>query len=82
MELYLFTVNDNLLLQYEGLWLKCTAFGTGNWDCDDFNRFFLGLPTELQAGNNAYETIFHYMNPLVTLDILADGVILPHVAFK
>jgi len=33
-----------------GLWIKCTTYATGNWDCDDYDRLFLGLPTRLQAG--------------------------------
>ncbi|XP_078491414.1 claudin-1 [Ciona intestinalis] len=42
------TIRDSIV-RHEGLWIKCQTFNTGNWDCDDFNRFFLGLPTELQA---------------------------------
>ncbi|XP_078491419.1 claudin-18 [Ciona intestinalis] len=42
------TLNDSIV-RHEGLWIRCQTFATGNWDCDDFNRFFLGLPTELQA---------------------------------
>ena len=34
-----------------GLWIKCTMFMTGNWDCDDYDRIILGLPARLQAGN-------------------------------
>jgi len=33
-----------------GLWIKCTTYTTGNWDCDDYDRIFLGLPMRLQAG--------------------------------
>jgi len=39
-----------MIFQHQGIWVKCQSLPTGNWDCDDFNSFFLGLPTELQAG--------------------------------
>ncbi|CAK8679840.1 claudin-7-like [Clavelina lepadiformis] len=42
------TIRDSIV-RHEGLWIKCQTFQTGNWDCDDFNRFFLGLPTQLQV---------------------------------
>lgn len=32
-----------------GLWTKCTYISTGNWNCDAFDRFFIGLPPALQA---------------------------------
>jgi len=34
----------------KGLWKQCTTFAAGNWDCDDYDRLFLGLPARLQAG--------------------------------
>jgi len=34
----------------KGLWMQCTTFAAGNWDCDDYDRIFLGLPAQLQAG--------------------------------
>jgi len=34
----------------KGLWKQCTTFAAGNWDCDDYDRLFLGLPAKLQAG--------------------------------
>jgi len=43
------TIRDNLR-RHEGLWIKCVYYSTGNWDCDDFNRFLLGLPIDLQIG--------------------------------
>jgi len=43
------TINDNNL-KINGLWIKCTLYKTGNWDCDDYDRFILGLPARLQAG--------------------------------
>jgi claudin len=43
------TIRDNLR-RHEGLWIKCVYYSTGNWDCDDFNRFLLGLPLDLQIG--------------------------------
>lgn len=42
------TVNDNIV-NHKGLWLTCVSYSTGNWECDDFNTFFLGLGTMLQA---------------------------------
>jgi len=32
-----------------GLWTKCTYISTGNWNCDAYDRFFIGLPAALQA---------------------------------
>jgi len=32
-----------------GLWTKCTYLATGNWNCDAYDRFFIGLPRALQA---------------------------------
>lgn len=32
-----------------GLWTKCTWLSTGNWNCDAYDRFFIGLPAALQA---------------------------------
>lgn len=32
-----------------GLWTKCTFLATGNWNCDAYDRFFIGLPAALQA---------------------------------
>jgi len=32
-----------------GLWTKCTFISTGNWNCDAYDRFFIGLPAALQA---------------------------------
>jgi len=43
------TIRDNIQ-RHEGLWIKCMYYSTGNWDCDDFNRFLLGLPLDLQIG--------------------------------
>lgn len=31
--------------------MQCTTFAAGNWDCDDYDRIFLGLPAQLQAGS-------------------------------
>lgn len=42
------TVNDNII-RHKGIWVKCVTYSTGNWECDDFNKFFLGLPAMLQA---------------------------------
>ena len=32
-----------------GLWTKCTFLATGNWNCDAYDRFFIGLPAALQV---------------------------------
>lgn len=32
-----------------GLWSKCTFYNTGNWQCDQYDKFFLGLPAPLQT---------------------------------
>lgn len=42
------TVNDNIV-RHKGIWVNCVTYSTGNWECDDFNKFFLGLPAMLQA---------------------------------
>lgn len=42
------TVND-MIVSHKGIWVKCTSYRTGNWECDDFEKFFLGLPVVLQA---------------------------------
>ena len=34
-----------------GLWTKCTYLSTGNWNCDAYDRFFIGLPAALQVHN-------------------------------
>lgn len=41
--------NNDAVQKINGLWMKCTTYATGNWDCDDYDRIFLGLPTRLQA---------------------------------
>ncbi|XP_039273076.1 claudin-7-like [Styela clava] len=43
------TINDSIS-QHMGLWIECTSFSTGNWECDDYQKFFLALPAMLQAG--------------------------------
>jgi len=43
------TTRDSVI-SIEGLWIRCTTYATGNWDCDDYDRLFLGLPVRLQAG--------------------------------
>lgn len=32
-----------------GLWSRCTYYNTGNWQCDHYDTFFLGLPGPLQC---------------------------------
>lgn len=34
----------------QGLWSKCTFYNTGNWQCDQYDTFFLGLSAPLQTG--------------------------------
>lgn len=33
----------------QGLYTKCTFFATGNWQCEDYDKFFIALPTEIVA---------------------------------
>ena len=33
----------------QGIWWNCMFYSTGQWHCDDFDRFFIGLPAELQT---------------------------------
>ena len=28
----------------QGIWWNCMFYSTGQWHCDDFDRFFIGLP--------------------------------------
>lgn len=37
------------VVRHQGIWLRCTAYATGQWQCDDFDAFFLGLPVQLQT---------------------------------
>uniref|UniRef100_H2Z166 Claudin n=1 Tax=Ciona savignyi TaxID=51511 RepID=H2Z166_CIOSA len=37
------------VIRHQGIWLRCTSYSTGIWQCDDFDAFFLGLPTRLQV---------------------------------
>nr|XP_018672566.1 claudin-7-like isoform X1 [Ciona intestinalis] len=41
------TLIDNTL-KYEGLWVSCTAFVTGQTNCKDYAEFFVNLPQVLQ----------------------------------
>lgn len=36
-----------------GLWSRCTFYNTGNWQCDQYDTFFLGLPAPLQCARAA-----------------------------
>lgn len=33
-----------LIKRTQGLWVKCAFFPTGNWQCEDYDRFFIALP--------------------------------------
>ena len=33
----------------QGLWTKCSFFPTGNWQCEDYDKFFIALPAEIIA---------------------------------
>nr|XP_002120514.1 claudin-1 [Ciona intestinalis] len=37
------------VVRHQGIWLRCTSYSTGIWQCDDFDAFFLGLPAQLQV---------------------------------
>lgn len=37
------------LFYHQGLWSRCIAQATGQWQCDDWDAKFLGLPSELQV---------------------------------
>lgn len=36
-----------LIRTTQGLWLKCVFFPTGNWQCEDHDRFFIALPAAI-----------------------------------
>jgi len=37
------------VIRHQGIWLRCLAYSTGQWQCDDYDAFFLGLPVQLQT---------------------------------
>jgi len=36
-----------LIKRTQGLWTKCAFFPTGNWQCEDYDRFFIALPAAI-----------------------------------
>jgi len=36
-----------LIRRTQGLWTKCAFFPTGNWQCEDYDRFFIALPAAI-----------------------------------
>lgn len=36
-----------LIERTQGLWVKCAFFPTGNWQCEDYDRFFIALPAAI-----------------------------------
>ena len=36
-----------LIKRTQGLWTKCSFFPTGNWQCEDYDKFFIALPNEI-----------------------------------
>ena len=36
-----------LIRSTQGLWVKCVFFPTGNWQCEDYDRFFIALPAAI-----------------------------------
>jgi len=36
-----------LIKRTQGLWVKCAFFPTGNWQCEDYDRFFIALPAAI-----------------------------------
>lgn len=36
-----------LIQRTQGLWTKCAFFPTGNWQCEDYDRFFIALPAAI-----------------------------------
>lgn len=37
------------IIKTSGLWVRCTYQATGQWTCDNYDSFFLGLPVPLQV---------------------------------
>lgn len=37
------------IVRHQGIWIKCISYPTGTWQCDDYDTFFIGLPTSLQV---------------------------------
>lgn len=37
------------IIRHQGIWVRCISYPTGQWQCDDYDSFFLGLPQPLQV---------------------------------
>lgn len=37
------------IIRHQGIWVRCISYPTGQWQCDDYDSFFLGLPIQLQT---------------------------------
>lgn len=65
------TTKDNIV-RHVGLWLQCTSYSTGNWECDDYNTFFAALSTKIQAARGL--TLSALILGVAALAIMANAV--------
>ncbi|XP_039269113.1 claudin-7-like [Styela clava] len=57
------------IVRHQGIWVRCIAYPTGQWQCDDYDAFFLGLPMQLQVARGLSVTacILGFMGFIVSL---------------
>lgn len=70
-----------------GLWTKCTYLATGNWNCDAYDRFFIGLPPSLQGARALtiiamMFSVFSCLSAIVGLDCTTVAMDQPGVKQK
>merc|ERR1711981_1539938 len=55
-----------LIKRTQGLWVKCAFFPTGNWQCEDYDRFFIALPAAI-TGARVFSVIALVMQLIVLI---------------
>jgi len=53
-----------LIKRTQGLWVKCAFFPTGNWQCEDYDRFFIALPAAI-TGARVFSVISLILQVLI-----------------
>jgi len=53
-----------LIKRTQGLWTKCAFFPTGNWQCEDYDRFFIALPAAITGARvfSCLSLVFQLIN--------------------